>query len=122
MSTPRGVFSRRKGYSGAVRHEIPLTTIHDRPTPYVLALEADGETVRLEIDEAFAGRRVEEELPRAALVDLLAGGPRRNDDLLGLTLETDGGERVTGLVSVGSGNERFALRREDLAAALDAIG
>ena len=104
-----------------MRHEIPIQTILGKPTPYSLVVEGLGDDVRLTLDAGFAGRDVDEELPCSALAELVSGGARRNDDLLGLSFETDGGELVKGTVGVGSGNERFTVRRDDLAAALNAL-
>lgn len=86
-------------------------------TPFTLDLELNGDEVTLRIDEDFAGRRVEEELPIAVLLELATGAPQKNDDLLGLTFETTETE-VHGLIGVGSGNERFILSKADLAEAL----
>jgi hypothetical protein len=86
-------------------------------TPFTLDLELSGDEVTLRIDEDFAGRRVEEELPIAVLLELATGAPQKNDDLLGLTFETTETE-VHGLIGVGSGNERFILSKADLAEAL----
>ncbi len=86
-------------------------------TPFTLDLELIGDEVTLRIDEDFAGRRVEEELPIAVLLELATGAPQKNDDLLGLTFETTETE-VHGLIGVGSGNERFILSKADLAEAL----
>jgi hypothetical protein len=86
-------------------------------TPFTLDLELNGDEVILRIDEDFAGRRVEEELPIAVLLELATGAPQKNDDLLGLTFETTETE-VHGLIGVGSGNERFILSKADLAEAL----
>jgi len=86
-------------------------------TPFTLDLELIGDEATLRIDEDFAGRRVEEELPIAVLLELATGAPQKNDDLLGLTFETTETE-VHGLIGVGSGNERFILSKADLAEAL----
>lgn len=86
-------------------------------TPFTLDLELNGDEATLRIDEDFAGRRVEEELPIAVLLELATGAPQKNDDLLGLTFETTETE-VHGLIGVGSGNERFILSKADLAEAL----
>jgi len=86
-------------------------------TPFTLDLELNGDEVTLRINEDFAGRRVEEELPIAVLLELATGTPQKNDDLLGLTFETSETE-VHGLIGVGSGNERFILSKADLAEAL----
>jgi hypothetical protein len=86
-------------------------------TPFTLDLELNGDEVILRIDEDFAGRRVEEELPIAVLLELATGAPQKNDDLLGLTFETTETE-VHGLIGVGSGNERFILSKVELAEAL----
>ncbi len=86
-------------------------------TPFTLDLELNGDEVTLRIDEDFAGRRVEEELPIAVLLELATGAPQKNDDLLGLTFETTETE-VHGLIGVGSGNERFILSKADLTEAL----
>jgi len=86
-------------------------------TPFTLDIELDGDTATLHIDQDFAGRKVEEELPLAVLSDLATGAPQKNDDLLGLTFETTEAE-VHGLIGVGSGNERFILSKAELAEAL----
>jgi len=86
-------------------------------TPFTLDLELNGDEVILRIDEDFAGRRVEEALPIAVLLELATGAPQKNDDLLGLTFETTETE-VHGLIGVGSGNERFILSKVELAEAL----
>jgi hypothetical protein len=98
--------------------EIPIYNINGVLSSYLLTLEPSGDDVRLRIDEEFAGRAVEEELSDAALADLVSGGPQKNFDLLGLTFETDGGEMVHALLSVGSGNYRFMFRRKDVIEAL----
>ena len=86
-------------------------------TPFTLDIEINEDEATLRIDEDFAGRRVEEELPVAVLSELANGAPQKNDDLLGLTFETTETE-VHGLIGVGSGNERFILAKADLAEAL----
>lgn len=98
--------------------EIPIYNINGSPSSFTFDIEPSGDDVWLRIDEEFAGRRVEEELTKDSLADLVSGGPKKNFDLLGLTFETDGGEMVNGVVGVGSGNQRFMLRRDDLRAAL----
>lgn len=65
--------------------------------------------MRILLDAGFAGRDVDEELPASAFAELLAGGPRQNHDLLGLSWSTEDGETVVGTVSVGSGYERFVV-------------
>ena len=102
--------------------EIPIYNINGSSSQYVLSIEPSGDDVWLRIDADFAGRPVEEELSKAALTELVSGGPRQNFDLLGLTFETDGGEMVQGLVSVGSGNQRFLLRRDDVIEVLRKTG
>ena len=102
--------------------DIPIFNFNGSATQFVMELEPSGDDVRLSIDEAFAGRAVEEELSKAALAELVSGGPQKNFDLLGLTFETDGGEMVNGLLSIGSDNQRFKLRRDDLVAALKQLG
>ena len=92
-----------------------------RPPPQYITdyfCSTEGAVVRIGLKVEFVGREVEEEIERSAFEALLAGGPRRNHDLLGLAFETDGGETVLWTVGVGSGNERFLTRRADLAAAL----
>ena len=102
--------------------EIPIFNINGSSSRYVLALEPEGDDVWLRIDEEFAGRAVEEELPKEALARLVSGGPQKNFDLLGLTFETDGGEMVKGLIGVGSGNQRFQMRRADVVNVLKSMG
>src|SRR5690349_11128392 len=99
-------------------YEIPIYNIKGTLTSFFLEIEPSGEDVWLRIEEEFAGRRVEEEMTKASLADLVSGGPKRNYDLLGLTFETDGGDMVNGTVGVGSGNQRFMVPRDDLVAAL----
>ncbi len=77
-----------------------------------------GDGVQLAINGGLAGREVDEEIGVSALRELLVGGRRRNNDLQGLTFETDGGESVILTIGVESGNERSVVRREDLAEAL----
>lgn len=96
--------------------EIPL---HDRffnPLDAVLRVTREGDDVTLAMDDAFVGREVEERYAVQELKPLVEGG--RNDDALGLVLETEG-EWITLLVGIGSGNERFAVDRARFAAALD---
>ena len=77
------------------------------------------ETVRISLGAGFTGREVEEELPVSAFAELLAGGPRQNHDLLGLSWSTEDGETVVGTVSVGSGYERFVVDAEEVRKALE---
>jgi hypothetical protein len=101
-----------------MRREIPIETIYGQSSGHTLVLEIDGEVVTLKIDGGFAGRDVDEELPKSALLELTSGGPQKNSDLLGLTLQTDGGELIKGSIGVGSGNQGFAIRKSDLIEAL----
>jgi hypothetical protein len=104
-----------------MRYEVPMDTAYGEPSGYSLGLEQAADLIRLTIEGGFSGRDVEEELPKAALLELLSGGAQRNNDLLGLTLETDGGPAVWGFVSVGSDNIRFSVAREALAQAVDSL-
>ena len=100
---------------------VPLFTPYGDATPFVVELSPIGTgNVQIRIDAAFAGRDVEEELPIEVLERLAGEEPFDYDDLLGLGLKTDG-MKVQGLIGVASGNERFNLQREDLAAAVAAL-
>jgi hypothetical protein len=101
-----------------VPFEIPIYNINGSLSSFTLSIEPSGDDVWLRIDEDFAGRRVEEELSKAALAELVSGGPQKNFDLLGLTFDTDGGEMVNGLIGIGSGNQRFMVRSEEIRKAL----
>lgn len=92
--------------------QIPIINAYDEATPYTLDLTIDGDAVRIQVDGAFAGRDVDEELPVADLQALLAADELTNDDLLGFILRSEG-DRIHGLIGVGSGNERFSVRKAD---------
>jgi hypothetical protein len=104
-----------------MRYEVPMQTVYGENSNHPLVLEQAGDEIRLTIDGGFAGRDVDEELPKSAFLALLSGGAQRNNDLLGLTLQTDGGPTVTGLVGVGSGNIGFVVNRDELATAIDGL-
>ncbi len=104
-----------------MRYEVPMQTVYGEKSGHPLVLEQSGNEIRLTVDGGFAGRDVDEELPKSAFLALLSGGAQRNNDLLGLTLQTDGGPTVTGLIGVGSGNIGFIVSRDDLVAAIDGL-
>ncbi len=100
---------------------VPIFTVYGDETPFYLELfpAGDGQAT-LRIDGDFAGRQVEEEIPREALDRLASEEPFDYQDILGLRLSTDG-KVVTGLIGVGSGNEGFQLERTTLRAAIESI-
>lgn len=100
---------------------VPIFTAYGDATPFVVELTPIGTgNAQLRIDAAFAGREVEEELPIEVLERLAGEEPFDYDDLLGLGLKTDG-QKVQGLIGIGSGNEKFNLQPQDLAAAIAAL-
>lgn len=101
--------------------QVPIFTIYGKDTQEFVQLERlGGADVRLTISDRFAGRNVEEDLRLSELTGLLADPSTPVRDLLGLQLETDGGD-IQGVVSVGSGNERFVLPREAFVLAVQAL-
>lgn len=100
---------------------VPIFTAYGDATPFVVELTPIGTgNASLRIDAAFAGREVEEELPIEILERLAGEEPFDYDDLLGLGLKTNG-QKVEGMIGIGSGNERFVLQRDDLVTAVDEI-
>jgi len=98
-----------------------MRTVYGEASGLPLVLEQSGDEIRITIDGGFAGRDVDEELPKSAFLALLSGGPQKNNDLLGLTIETDGGPDVRGHIGVGSGNIGFLVSRDELAAAIEKL-
>lgn len=93
---------------------VPIFTVYGDATPFVVELTPIGAgNASLRIDASFAGRDVEEELPIEILQRLTSEEPFTYDDLLGLSLMTDG-MKIKGLIGIGSGNEQFVLQVEDL--------
>lgn len=100
---------------------VPIFTAYGDATPFVVELTPIGTgNASLRIEADFAGREVEEELPIEILERLAGEEPFDYDDLLGLGLKTDG-QKIHGLIGIGSGNEKFNLQREDLGRALAEI-
>ncbi len=98
--------------------DVPITDVHGRVTPFFLTLaKGRADNVELQIAADFAGRQVEEELPLYVLQQMTGPNPVLNNDLLGLTFESDG-KLVQMTIGVGSGNERCSVTCADLAVAL----
>jgi|GEM_PF-2158953 hypothetical protein len=100
--------------------DIPLRNGYFEPTPYVLSASREADEVTVTIDAGFAGRTVEESFAFEDFRRLGGEEPFDFEDVLGLVLRTDG-QTITGLIGVGSGNERFAVSREDWNTALLAL-
>lgn len=97
--------------------ELPLYTVFGDTTPFVMELIHEANDVTVRIDVGFAGRDVEESISYEDLAKIAGDEPFVFQEVLGLIFTTDG-ETITGKVSVGSGNERFTLKKADLLAAL----
>lgn len=98
--------------------DVQIIDAHGRPTSFSLQLtNGTAGNIQINISADFAGRNVDEELPLSVLKNLAGPTPSINNDLLGLTLQSDG-ENVSILIGVGSGNERCSVTSAALAAAL----
>jgi hypothetical protein len=97
--------------------KVPIVDGYGVETPFFFEIHKAGDSVEVWIDSSFAGRAVEESVSIAALTALAGDEPFEYRDLLGLTLSTDG-STVSGLIGVGSGNERFQLDKAALQVAL----
>lgn len=100
--------------------KVPLLDAREQPTPYFFEVSPAGADVRVQIDGNYAGRDVDEELSLDSLTRLAAGEAIKNFEALGLTLEGMG-EKIHGIIAIGSGNDRFYLRSEELKAALESL-
>lgn len=100
--------------------ELSIYTVLGKETPYKIHLAGKGNVVAVGIDQDFAGRTVDEELPLQSFEKLLGSEVYKNNDALGFTLETDG-LNITGLVGIGSGNERFQLNRDEFEKVVHAL-
>jgi hypothetical protein len=102
-----------------------MFNVYGKPTGFTFDLDlidrkGEDSLCAIRIGQDYAGREVEEEIPLRVLAALAEGSTTSHQDILGLTFESDGNE-VKALLGVGSGNERFVLKREDLDAAIAAL-